>query len=88
MSCQRISFVPRDQFCRPSSDDVIPKVEFTGRLRIYSVSGYQEGSVLRAEVTSPRLWDHYIGVPGLADEWIITYNKATGAYEIKEGFLD
>ena len=44
----------------------------------------QEGTVLRAEVTSPRLWDHFIDEPGLAEEWIITYNKATGNYEINE----
>ena len=74
---------PVTQYRRPS-DLATLKVEFTGRLRIYAVTGIQEGTVIRAEVTSPRLWDHHIDEPGLADEWIITYNKASGNYEIKE----
>jgi hypothetical protein len=58
-------------------------VEFTGRLRIYSVTNIQKGTVINAEITSPSLWDNYIAEPGLGEEWIITLNKKTGNFEIK-----
>ena len=60
-------------------------MEFTGRLRIYSVTNIQKGTVINAEITSPPLWDNYIDEAGLEDEWLITYNKQTGNFEIKKG---
>ena len=58
-------------------------MEFTGRLRIYSVTNIQKGTVITAEITSPSLWDNYIAEDGLEEEWNITLNKKTGNFEIK-----
>jgi hypothetical protein len=57
-------------------------VEFTGRLRIYSVTNIKKGTVINAEITSPSLWDRYIAEDGLEEEWTITLNE-TGDFEIK-----
>lgn len=72
------------------------KVEFTGRLRIYHVPHIQKrmvfaGDILypdyvkKIDITSPPLWDNYIAEDGLKEEWIITFNKKSGNFEIKPG---
>jgi len=72
------------------------KVEFTGRLRIYHVPHVPTrmlfaGDILypdyvkKIDITSPPLWDNYIAEPGLKEEWIITFNKQSGNFEIKPG---
>ena len=57
-------------------------MEFTGRLRIYSVTSTQAGEVLRTQVTSPKLFDNPIHDAALKDNWVITFNKTTKNFEI------
>ena len=76
------NLVSCNQYCR-YSDLATLKVEFTGRLRIYSASYIQEGTVLKAKVISTKLWDHVLDERNLPEEWVITYDEKFDLFEIK-----
>jgi len=57
--------------------------EFTPILKGYMITGYREGAVLRAQITSPVIFREYlVNLPPNSD-WLVTYNPGSGVYNIE-----